>query len=572
MIDSEVGKQSEVNVYDDQDQTLSKQSFTYGQHSFYLNKGIYIERAGELALKFPVIKPVAGGYTYDLHDPVIDGNFKAVYPQNICNNNPGYTCLTTQDYSTLRFWITSAGGKVGTTVSMERIDYFDTGDVVTTTTYDYSDTAIDHLLRTSVTTSSDTNETVTVTNHYPKDNNVTGAHLLEQKNRLAEVVKTETFINSEHAMTREQDYISINANVVAANTISTIKGTALAEEQIQLTYYSNGNIKEVFRPNGSQSTFIWGYDSMLLLARLDGIAYADIGPGNLQFLSNNDIDATSEQTLRNALNGLRTAHPSAQVTTFTYDPLIGVSSITDPINFTSFYNYDQFNRLENIKDEDGNVISTFNYNYAQEAVVYDPLNVGIDYGSDDTDHQWFTANVSDGSGDYSYAWFEGIGSSSTDFDANDPGTADTYQLMVDCSTTKYVKLVVTDNITGEVTEQTKVNTNTCPYPALTVNVTYGTHNDNSQNFTSNVSGGSGNYSYSWHKGVNLSSFAFEVDATSTLPNCLVIVSCTTYKWVKLVVTDTVTGESVVKVTKSNNSPCSGGGGNPIGPDPFDPEQ
>ncbi len=58
-------------------------------------------------------------------------------------------------------------------------------------------------------------------------------------------------------------------------------------------------------------------------------------------------------------------HPSdAQMTTYTYDPLIGVSSETDANNRTTFYEYDDFGRLLLIKDNDGNIRKSMEYEYA----------------------------------------------------------------------------------------------------------------------------------------------------------------------------------------------------------------
>ena len=54
---------------------------------------------------------------------------------------------------------------------------------------------------------------------------------------------------------------------------------------------------------------------------------------------------------------------NAQVTTFTYDPLIGVTSVTDPRGETIYYSYDNFNRLEFVKDAQGNILSKNEYNY-----------------------------------------------------------------------------------------------------------------------------------------------------------------------------------------------------------------
>lgn len=54
---------------------------------------------------------------------------------------------------------------------------------------------------------------------------------------------------------------------------------------------------------------------------------------------------------------------NAQMTTYTYDPLIGVTSITDAKGDTFTYTYDNFGRLQNVKDKDGNILSENEYHY-----------------------------------------------------------------------------------------------------------------------------------------------------------------------------------------------------------------
>ena len=54
------------------------------------------------------------------------------------------------------------------------------------------------------------------------------------------------------------------------------------------------------------------------------------------------------------------------VSTYTYDPLIGVTSMTDPRGQTIYYEYDEFNRLKHVKDQDGNILSKNDYHYATQ--------------------------------------------------------------------------------------------------------------------------------------------------------------------------------------------------------------
>lgn len=57
-------------------------------------------------------------------------------------------------------------------------------------------------------------------------------------------------------------------------------------------------------------------------------------------------------------------HPSdAQMTTYTHEPLIGVTSISNESNKPEFYIYDPFGRLELVKDFEGNIIKKNDYHY-----------------------------------------------------------------------------------------------------------------------------------------------------------------------------------------------------------------
>ena len=51
------------------------------------------------------------------------------------------------------------------------------------------------------------------------------------------------------------------------------------------------------------------------------------------------------------------------ITTYTYEPLVGVTSITDPRGYTIYYEYDDLHRLKRVKDEAGHVVSENDYHY-----------------------------------------------------------------------------------------------------------------------------------------------------------------------------------------------------------------
>lgn len=63
------------------------------------------------------------------------------------------------------------------------------------------------------------------------------------------------------------------------------------------------------------------------------------------------------------IDELRLYPVDAQMTTLTYLPLVGISSRCDVNNRTSYYEYDNFNRLSTVRDHDGNVVKKICYNY-----------------------------------------------------------------------------------------------------------------------------------------------------------------------------------------------------------------
>lgn len=77
------------------------------------------------------------------------------------------------------------------------------------------------------------------------------------------------------------------------------------------------------------------------------------------------IHATEIQVLVNgSIDELRLYPKGGMMTTYTYRPLIGISSICDANNTISYYEYDNFNRLNIIRNQDKNILKKYCYNYS----------------------------------------------------------------------------------------------------------------------------------------------------------------------------------------------------------------
>lgn len=81
-----------------------------------------------------------------------------------------------------------------------------------------------------------------------------------------------------------------------------------------------------------------------------------------------EITGSTSATLSGTgiIDELRLYPKNAQMNTYTYDPLIGLTSSCDANNKITYYEYDSFNRLLRIRDHDKNIIKAFKYTY-QEA-------------------------------------------------------------------------------------------------------------------------------------------------------------------------------------------------------------
>ena len=66
------------------------------------------------------------------------------------------------------------------------------------------------------------------------------------------------------------------------------------------------------------------------------------------------------------IDELRLYPATAQMTTYTYSPLVGTTTSCDVDNKVTYYFYDAYQRLKRIKDQDGNIIKTFQYHYANQ--------------------------------------------------------------------------------------------------------------------------------------------------------------------------------------------------------------
>lgn len=139
------------------------------------------------------------------------------------------------------------------------------------------------------------------------------------------------------------------------------------EQRISYDIYdSRGNPLQYTIPNGISNSFIWGYKSRYLIAEVKNASYTSIESilGGSGVLNSFQETTPNKSTVDAFLAPLFTSLPNAQISSFVYHPKDGLTSRTDAKGMTSYYEYDSFQRLKHIKDQNGDIIKSYCYNYA----------------------------------------------------------------------------------------------------------------------------------------------------------------------------------------------------------------
>lgn len=156
----------------------------------------------------------------------------------------------------------------------------------------------------------------------------------------------------------------------SVSTYNLLNGSA--SDQVTFNKYDHkGNLQQYTTKDGIPVAIIWGYNGIQPVARIEGAQYDDIKDNPLvtAVVSASISDAqnpANEAALLTAMDNLRNDayFKGFQIATYTYDPLIGVTSLTPPSGVRELYIYNATTkRLEKIVDEQGKILQEFQYNY-----------------------------------------------------------------------------------------------------------------------------------------------------------------------------------------------------------------
>jgi YD repeat-containing protein len=136
--------------------------------------------------------------------------------------------------------------------------------------------------------------------------------------------------------------------------------------------YNNENLLQIHKESDINTSYIWGYNQTYPVAKIEGKAISDIaatirtGIGSHSFSgSTSYADINTDVAWLKAQLTTLLSDKTCMVTIYTYAPLIGMTSSTNPSGVTTYYEYDTFGRLKCLRDDDGHILKTYEYHYQQ---------------------------------------------------------------------------------------------------------------------------------------------------------------------------------------------------------------
>jgi len=251
-----------------------------------------------------------------------------------------------------------------------------TGSYVKTTSWYYFENSIHKLLTRKVMEESD-GTTIESRTRYPRDINVGPYASMATLNMHNYPVEQVTLRNDKIVGSRLTMYKAGGNSYVPDKIYSLETATPLSSltyfngttkdghysstpEIIFNQYDSKSHVLQTTGRDGIVTSWLWGVTGNYMKAQVNGASYS--------MISSYDARAASfdSKTLYDSLTGISGLPSDAMITTYSYQPLVGLTSQTDSNGLNVNYEYNPFGWLQCIKDDDGNILKYYEYHYSNQ--------------------------------------------------------------------------------------------------------------------------------------------------------------------------------------------------------------
>jgi len=147
-------------------------------------------------------------------------------------------------------------------------------------------------------------------------------------------------------------------------------------KKTNILYNNRNRIITTEVSNGETLSYLYAYNNTIPVAKIENSTYQEVEnilgkdvinlialSSDIEFINSKMRELRADSRMKNA-----------QITSYTHKPLVGVTSITDPNGVTTYYEYDDFGRLNYVVDANRNIINSNSYQYHGQVVVEDSYN------------------------------------------------------------------------------------------------------------------------------------------------------------------------------------------------------
>jgi YD repeat-containing protein len=323
-------------------------------------------------------------YHYSNLNMLVSSKVNDYYFENL-HNTPGYSVKKLNYASTEfihgRYLIPSGWTALKKQTSYQ---YDSNGKIADIQEFRYEGSG--HKMLTTLITYNSRGDSIIKTMSYPKDlpsGINTSAATLDSMichNIINPVIREEIRLNGRDFLSGTINNFKIENNLIRPSDVRIATTNELYEIREKFNRFdSNGNLIEHYKMADNDNvnlitSYCWGYGNTLPVIKAENVDYTTLTteianslPGGFASLDALLISITSfpdnnwntfNQNLRSRQSLLK-----AFITTYTYKPQAGMNSQTDPNGVITCYEYDDFGRLKCVRNDDGNILKTFEYHY-----------------------------------------------------------------------------------------------------------------------------------------------------------------------------------------------------------------
>ena len=132
-------------------------------------------------------------------------------------------------------------------------------------------------------------------------------------------------------------------------------------------FYTSFEVADANSMNGAKTGLISHNGYVNTISGIDNGTYILsywLKSGTSWILQSNNVSVSANSYSINVsgqIDELRFYPSNAEMTTYTYEPFVGINSSTNANNQTTYYNYDSYKRLKTVKDNNLNILKQFSY-------------------------------------------------------------------------------------------------------------------------------------------------------------------------------------------------------------------